>query len=587
MACGMAAIGIALFTHPAAAQTVPTITSVSAISPEQTQVITITGSGFGTMAPFDSDSPDIKIADVTGGWNAGFTGDPGGDTVTLNVSSWTDTQIVIQGFTGQYGQNGFVLNNNDQIQVFVANAQSGAVSATCSGIVGGGPSNCISSSSSPSAGVLVNGICEVGNCSPTPLAVGAASFLPYIFTVTQSNGDTYQFSGLINPSATANEGTLTDEFTGGNFTILYVGNSSGGPSQGAIFDLHAVYSFANPAQETINFTGILNGSFTPKIATSTSVTGVFALDGTPTNTFGPFVPPNAFTQSDSFNVASPGTDTYDDGSTIIFGAGSPVGSSVTTGTTLPPNSLAAAILPGSRSVQLANPATVFATVLNSSTVTLNNCQIVLPPSAPSGLTLSYQTTDPNTNAPTGTPNTPVSINAGQAQTFLLDFQTSAAATISALPLLFDCSGTNPAPSTIGVNTIDLVFSDTPIADIIALAATTSNDGTVHLANGVGAFAVASIDAGAAASLTASVDTGSATLPVAISLCQTTATGQCIGTPSASFPVNFTAGGTPTFSAFVSTDGQIPFNPGASRIFVRFTDGDGVPHGSTSVAVTTN
>ena len=47
-------------------------------------------------------------------------------------------------------------------------------------------------------------------------------------------------------------------------------------------------------------------------------------------------------------------------------------------------------------------------------------------------------------------------------------------------------------------------------------------------NGIGVFAVATVNVGASGSITASADTGSATLPVNISLCQTNpATGQCI------------------------------------------------------------
>jgi hypothetical protein len=47
-----------------------------------------------------------------------------------------------------------------------------------------------------------------------------------------------------------------------------------------------------------------------------------------------------------------------------------------------------------------------------------------------------------------------------------------------------------------------------------------------------------------------------------------------------------ANSTPTFSVFASASGAIPFAPGATRIFVRFEDGNGVTRGSTSVAVRT-
>jgi hypothetical protein len=53
------------------------------------------------------------------------------------------------------------------------------------------------------------------------------------------------------------------------------------------------------------------------------------------------------------------------------------------------------------------------------------------------------------------------------------------------------------------------------------------------------------------------------------------------------PINNTADATPTFSAFVTTSSAIPFAPASSRILIRFTDANGVSHGASSVAVTTD
>ncbi|HLJ46993.1 MAG TPA: hypothetical protein VKU01_13340 [Bryobacteraceae bacterium] len=103
----------------------PAITSVSGILPQQTQTITITGRGFGTHAPYNGDSAFLLIRDVTAGWSAGFANSFTTDGVTLNVTSWTDAQIVISGFTGTYGQASSILNAGDQITVYVWNAQSG------------------------------------------------------------------------------------------------------------------------------------------------------------------------------------------------------------------------------------------------------------------------------------------------------------------------------------------------------------------------------------------------------------------------------------------------------------------------------
>jgi YVTN family beta-propeller protein len=247
----------------------------------------------------------------------------------------------------------------------------------------------------------------------------------------------------------------------------------------------------------------------------------------------------------------------------------------------------ASVLPGSRSVQLGNPATIFASLINAGSTALQGCQIALPVAAPAGLTLSYQTTNPATNALTGTPNTPATIAGGDGvQSFLVSLQGTNAFTAAALPLDFDCVGVAPAPVTTGVDTVDLTLSVTPVADIIALAATPSHDGIVTVpVGGNAAFAVASTNAGAASLIIASVDTGSAILPLTATLCQSNpATGQCLATPAASVPLSFGTGAAPTFSVFLGASAPIALDPAAARIFMRFRDADGRLHGSTSVAV---
>ena len=94
--------------------------------------------------------------------------------------------------------------------------------------------------------------------------------------------------------------------------------------------------------------------------------------------------------------------------------------------------------------------------------------------APTGLNLSYQTTDPATNTPTGSPNTPVPIaGGGGLQSFVLSFQGTVAFNAVAMPLDFACDGAAPAAIVSGVDTVDLTMSSTPVADVIALAATAS------------------------------------------------------------------------------------------------------------------
>ena len=86
--------------------------------------ITINGSGFGTRAGYNNnDSPYLAIQDNTAGFNAGFSDDP----ITANVTSWNNTQIVINGLAGAYGSNGAVIHSQDSLTVAVANVPTGAV----------------------------------------------------------------------------------------------------------------------------------------------------------------------------------------------------------------------------------------------------------------------------------------------------------------------------------------------------------------------------------------------------------------------------------------------------------------------------
>src|SRR5262245_42737818 len=65
-------------------------------------------------------------------------------------------------------------------------------------------------------------------------------------------------------------------------------------------------------------------------------------------------------------------------------------------------SLAAAVLPASRSAQVGSPVTAFATVINIGPGTATGCSIAPKTTIPASFV--YQTTDPATNALTGTAN---------------------------------------------------------------------------------------------------------------------------------------------------------------------------------------
>ena len=253
------------------------------------------------------------------------------------------------------------------------------------------------------------------------------------------------------------------------------------------------------------------------------------------------------------------------------------------------NPVLSAVLPLSRSTMVGTIATVFASILNRGPLTATGCRIAL--ATPVAVRLDYNTTDPVTNQTIGPQNTPIDIPRGGSQSFVVGFTPTAAFPPTDVSLAFDCANTlTPAPTISGLNTVLLSASTTVVPDIVALGATTGNNGIVEIAgtNGIGAFAVATVNVGIAAQITASADTGSVALPLNISLCQTNpTTGVCVGAPARSVITQINAGQTPTFSIFVAgTGSNVPFDPAHNRIFVRFKDTSGVTRGATSVAVRT-
>ena len=125
-----------------------------------------------------------------------------------------------------------------------------------------------------------------------------------------------------------------------------------------------------------------------------------------------------------------------------------------------PAKIVAAIAPASRtsavSGTLGTPTTAFASVINASTVTATKCSIQLPAGVPADF--KYQTTDPATNAPTGTANTPVDIPAGATKTFYFAI-TPTGFFSQDIPLTFVCDNSDPAPSIPGLNTFLLTVTN--------------------------------------------------------------------------------------------------------------------------------
>ncbi|MBV9829754.1 MAG: hypothetical protein JO001_29390 [Alphaproteobacteria bacterium] len=243
----------------------------------------------------------------------------------------------------------------------------------------------------------------------------------------------------------------------------------------------------------------------------------------------------------------------------------------------------AAVLPISRAVQVGVPATAFATIINTGPGTASSCTIT--PATGVTASFAFQTTNPATNQITGTANTPIDIPQGAAQSFVFAFTPTAAFAPTDTALNFACANAPPAPKMSGLDTLLLSASTTPIPDIVALAAS-AVPGYVELPgiNGAGAFAVATINLGATAAITASGDTGMANLPVTVMICQTDAGGNCMAAPASNVRTTIAANATATFGLFVNGNGIVPDQPAVNRVFARFTDAGGAVRGATSVAV---
>ena len=277
----------------------------------------------------------------------------------------------------------------------------------------------------------------------------------------------------------------------------------------------------------------------------------------------------------------------DDGNLwYVGGAGNVVGRIVDEAFNTP--TLAAAVLPGSRSVQVGTPATAFATIINASATDAIGCSLSDALSN-SPATFSYQTTDPATNALTGTANTPAPIAANGLQTFVFALTPTGPFVPTNLRINFACDGVGSVALLPGLNTLLLSGSNTPVPDVIALGGTLSGDGIVNIAGatGAGVFVVATSNVGAPGTITLTADTGGVNLPVTLTVCETDPlTSSCKLPPAPSVTIDIATGATPTYGIFVAASATIAFDPAFNRVTGRFTDAGGVIRGATSVAVRT-
>lgn len=252
------------------------------------------------------------------------------------------------------------------------------------------------------------------------------------------------------------------------------------------------------------------------------------------------------------------------------------------GMAVPQPEILASVLPSSRSAQVNEAVTIFATMV--ATEIGNECRIEL--ASPIDASLSFQRTDPQTNQLIGLKDQPVYLRPGVPMSFAISLTAFSPIEPQEVQFGFVCNTGFPAPVLITTNTLFFSASTVPVLDIVALSATINNDGIVNIqdAENFGVFSAANVNLGAPGNVTASLVVIGDDVDEAL-LCPTVfETGACFETPSESTLIFLGENGTSSFGIFVRSSTPIAFEPDRNRVMLIFTDDNGVIRGRTSVAI---
>ncbi len=247
------------------------------------------------------------------------------------------------------------------------------------------------------------------------------------------------------------------------------------------------------------------------------------------------------------------------------------------------------MLPFSRSLMVGSLGTAFGDIFNAGTGPATRCGISLLTSVSANF--FFQATGCLNNLPIGGMNAPIDIAQGTLGCFVFGLTPSSPIPSTELELSFDCTNTNPAPRASGLNTFLLLATSGPVVDMVEVGGTLCNDGYVNVptATGIGFFSVATFNAGAAGTITATAPAPGVTPVPTLTVCHTNpSTGVCLQPPSSttpSIPVN--PGDTPTFAVFVAGTGTIADDPAKNRVRMLLKDGSNQTVGATTVAVRTH
>lgn len=250
----------------------------------------------------------------------------------------------------------------------------------------------------------------------------------------------------------------------------------------------------------------------------------------------------------------------------------------------------AAVAPTGRAVQVGNLVSGFATIINSGSIPAKNCGLGLTLGLPvSGF--SYQTTDPSTNTPVGSADTPVDIAAGGSQSYVFSFTPTGVLNAEPVEIAYRCDNMNVVAAIDNVNVFNTTATSDPTADLVSISATVDGDGIVKVPEGgAGAFSIAAINIGVAANVAfAASAVGAQNQAVfTVQVCETDAQANCLQPPGPIANTVFGANETHTYSVFLFHNGAaVPLDPAKNRIAALFATGGGVTAvGSTGVAVQT-
>lgn len=234
--------------------------------------------------------------------------------------------------------------------------------------------------------------------------------------------------------------------------------------------------------------------------------------------------------------------------------------------------LFAAIAPEARTGQIGGSAvTLFVSAINNTDERLTGCR----PVAEHFQGVSYQSVDTGNNL-TGTADTPVTIEPGQTQGFVIAIDT-ATSQLGRVVARVECNERNSVRNYALGASVSIV--DRSLADIIAIGVTPSGDGVIRIpeAGGAQAFATAAINIGTPSDIRVYPEGIGYTEPVAaFTVCETGDDGQCLDPPAAFVDTRFETDELRTFTVFVyaGPESGIGFLPDLQRVRLRFEAIDG-------------